>query len=299
MRNLDLAALRSFVTVADAGGVTRAANLLNLTQSAVSMQMKRLETALDVALLDRGARRVTPTAAGEQLLGYARRMLDLNDRAVSRLTDTAFEGTLLLGVPHDIVYPHIPTVLQRFNAEFPRMRVNLISSFTTRLKELFARGEADVILTTEDDGDAGAEPLAELPLMWVGAPGGQASRLRPLRLAFEPACMFRAPVQSALDAAGIPWEIAVESESTRTIEASVSADLAITALMSGTAAPYLEEIRHCGQLPDLPSKRILLYVSRAGQSSPRERLGGLVRAAYATEAARSLGAAPALLSRSA
>ena len=83
IRNLDLTALRSFVAIADAGGVTRAAGFLNLTQSAVSMQIKRLEDMLQVDLLDRAGRKVALTAAGEQLLGYARRMLTLNDEMFS------------------------------------------------------------------------------------------------------------------------------------------------------------------------------------------------------------------------
>ncbi|MEM8633227.1 MAG: LysR family transcriptional regulator, partial [Pseudomonadota bacterium] len=108
MRTLDLTALRALVAVADSGGVTRAANLLNLTQSAVSMQMKRLEQAVGLPLLEKSGRRVVLTSAGDQLLGYARRMLALNDEAITRLTAPAYEGTLTLGVPHDIVFPHIP-----------------------------------------------------------------------------------------------------------------------------------------------------------------------------------------------
>lgn len=102
-RNLDLTALRSFVAVADCGGVTRAAGALNLTQSAVSMQLKRLEESLDTKLLDRSSRQISLTAAGEQLVSYARRMLELNDEVYARLTATEFEGEIVLGVPHDIV----------------------------------------------------------------------------------------------------------------------------------------------------------------------------------------------------
>src|SRR4028118_1391061 len=85
-RNLDLTALRSFVTVADSGGVTRAAGLLNLTQSAVSMQLKRLEESLGLGLLDRSGRGVSITPTGELLVSYARRLLQLNDEALGRLT---------------------------------------------------------------------------------------------------------------------------------------------------------------------------------------------------------------------
>ena len=182
-RNLDLTALRSFVAVADAGGVTRAAGFLNLTQSAVSMQLKRLEEALGLPLLDRSRRQIALTSAGDQLLGYARRMLALNDEALSRLTDPAHEGEVTLGVPHDIVYPSIPRVLQQFHAEFPRMRINLISSKTIILKEMFARGEVAVILTTEDGPGPGGETLGSAPLIWVGAPAGRAWRCQtPRRL---------------------------------------------------------------------------------------------------------------------
>ncbi len=154
-RNLDMTALRSFVAVADSGGVTRAASYLNLTQSAVSMQLKRLEESLDCRLLDRSSRTIALTAQGEQMLSYARRMLDLNDEAYGRLTAQEFEGEIVLGVPHDIVYPSIPQVLQQFHAAFPRMRVTLMSSFTKQLKEDFLRGDCDMILGTEDAVDAG------------------------------------------------------------------------------------------------------------------------------------------------
>lgn len=279
-RNLDMTALRSFVTVADTGGVTRASGFLNLTQSAVSMQLKRLEDGLGLRLLDRSARAVTLTSAGEQLLGYAKRMLDLNDEALARLTGQDFEGELILGVPADIVYPAIPQVLNRFHAEFPRVKVQLISSYTTQLKELFAQGRCDLILTTEDGCDAGGETLAKKPLIWIGAPGGSAWKQRPLRLAYERDCNFRKGVQAALDRAGIAWEMAVESSSSRTIEASVSADLAVHTVIEGTEPPHVERIQHGGALPDLTSTRINLY--RAGQPSPAlsEHLADLVRQSY-------------------
>ena len=279
-RTLDLTALRSFVAVADVGGVTRAAGFLNLTQSAVSMQIKRLEEGLGQALLERDGRGVALTGSGEQLLGYARRMLDLNDEVLSRMTDCAFEGTLTLGVPSDIVYPVIPQVLQRFAMDYPRVRVQLLSSFTRELKEQYARGDADLILTTEDACDPGCETLAIMPLVWVGAPGGSAWKGRPLRLAFENHCIFRQPVQEALDAAGIPWEIAVESRQSRTIEASVSADLALHVALEGSYSSLFERVAHNGALPDLPAKRVNLYLSRARQGELVDQLAALIRQGF-------------------
>ncbi len=174
VRNLDVTVLRSFVAVADAGGVTRAAGFLNLTQSAVSMQIKRLEDMLGCEVLDRSARKISLTQEGEQLLTYARRILNLNDELFGRLTRATHEGEIVLGVPHDIVYPLIPQVMQRFARDFPKMRIILLSSFTRILHDQFSRGECDILLTTEAELDAGGEELAELPLIWIGAPGGRA-----------------------------------------------------------------------------------------------------------------------------
>ena len=285
-RNLDLTALRSFVAVADAGGVTRAAGFLNLTQSAVSMQLKRLEESMDIQLLDRSRRQIELTPTGDQLLSYARRMLALNDEILAKLTDPSHEGEIVLGVPHDIVYPGIPRVLQQFHAEFPRMRLNLISSNTRALKEMFGRGEASVILTTEDDPEPGGETLTAAPLIWVGAPGGRAWRSRPLRLGFERACIFRINAQEALDAANVPWEMAVETESSRSVEACVSADLAVHAVIQGHCPPELVPVDHGGSLPALPLKKVNMYCAEGARSQPEQVLIGLVRQAFQQQSGR-------------
>lgn len=281
LRNLDLTALRSFLAIADAGGVTRAAASLNLTQSAVSMQIKRLEDMLQVQLLDRTTRRVSLTASGEQLLGYARQMLALNDEALARMTHAEFDGTITLGVPHDIVFPVIPAVLRKFAREYPRMRTQLVSSFTTVLLDQFARGECDMILTTEDGLGPGGETVTSLPLIWVGAPGGHAWRKRPLPLAYEHRCSFRQGVQAALDTQGIAWTMAVESDSSRAVEASVLADLAVHTSLAGMELAAMERICHNGALPPLAEKNVNLYVAAAASRRPHLALAGLIRESFA------------------
>jgi len=278
-RNLDLTALRSFVAVAESGGVTRAAGQLHLTQSAVSMQLKRLEESMGQSLLDRSNRTIGLTQQGELLLSYGRRLLALNDEVWNRMTGEVFEGELVFGVPQDIVYPHIPNILRQFSKDYPRVKVHLHSSFTTGLKEQFAAGKADVVLTTEEGTDVGAEMLTELEIVWHGAHGGTAWKQRPLRLAFERECVFRLMCQRALDVEGIDWEMAVRSSSTTTIDASVCADLAIRASLKGTA-PLLEEIDHGGGLPELPKSRINMMVTPGANAAMANRLAGLVRNAY-------------------
>jgi len=261
-RNLDLTALRSFVAVADAGGVTRAAGLLNLTQSAVSMQIKRLEDALGLSLFLRAARRLALTPEGEQLLSYGRRMLALNDEALSRFGSQAYEGEIRLGVPHDVVYPYIPAILKRLAQVYPRMRINLVSSFTVLLKEGFARGDYDVIITTEERPDAKAEVLASRALVWIGAPDGNMWQRRPLRLGFKDTCIFRPVAQAALDVAGISWEMAVDGESEQVVEATVAADLAVSVRMAGAIPGGTAVIEGANVLPVLGETKVCLY--RAG-----------------------------------
>ena len=278
-RTLDLAALRALVAIADSGGVTRAAALLHRTQSAVSMQIKRLEDVLDTPLLDRTGRGVAPTAAGEQLVGYARRMLALNDEAWSRLTHEAFEGEITLGVPHDVVQPAIPQVLRRFAAGFPRMSLHLITANTSELRARHARGAVDVIVTTERAVGRGGEVLDRRTLRWLGAPGGRANRNRPLPIAFERDCIFRPDVTARLSAAGIAWRMVTDTASLRTVEAVVCADLAVHAMLEGSSTGGMVHLGADAGLPVLEDWCIGLYVPPVA-SAPIEAIGALLQEGY-------------------
>jgi DNA-binding transcriptional LysR family regulator len=280
VRNLDLTILRSFVTVVETGGVTQAAGILNLTQSAVSMQLKRLEELLAVEVLQRAGRKLVITPAGEQLLGFAKRMVELNDEVFLRMTDRTHVGAIALGVPTDIVFPHIPNVLKRFNAEFPQVKVQLISSFTAALKDQFRKGEIDIILTTEQGLDAGGETLKEAALRWIGAPQGKAWQQRPLPFASCQSCNFRSVGFAALDQAGIAWTDVVTSESEIAAEASASADLAVLTRLEGHHPPHLELIEPNGQLPDLGTSLVNIY-GQVQKTEFAQRLKEIIRVSFA------------------
>ena len=278
-RNLDLTALRSFATVAEVGGVTRAAGQLHLTQSAVSMQLKRLEESLGVSLIDRSARSVQLTPTGEQLLSYARRMLMLNDEAIARLTGADYEGEIVLGLPHDILYPAIPPVLAAFAQLYPRIRLHLLSHPTKRLREMFARGECDLILTTEETVGEGAETLVRVPLVWAGAENGVAFRTRPLRFAFCRNCIFSPIARAALDREGIEWISVVDAASDRASEAAVMADLAVYVILDDTLPAGISKIAS-NALPALPDQNINLYRSSTVSPDISEALAGVLRQNY-------------------
>ena len=171
-------------------------------------------------------------------------------------------------------------MLRQFSAEYPRVKLQLHSLYTSGLKELFARGEMDLILTTEDRVDPGGESLACEPLVWTGAQGGQAWKGRPLRFGSCGNCVFKRPALDALEAAGIPWELAVNSISPAAVEASVAADLAVSVQMASAVPAHSEAIRHGGVLPELPEHFINMYVGQGARAPIARRLAALLRQAY-------------------
>ena len=259
-RNLDISALRSFVAVADLGGMTRAAGKLNLTQSAVSMQVKRLESVFEVSLVERVGRGVALTSEGQQLLGYCRQILRLNDEAWQRLTHEAFEGQVTFGVPEDLVFPIVPSIMREFAAAFPRASVRLLSSQTRTLKEKLAEGSVDIILTTEPFESGKGECLHKSPLKWFTAAGSDIYINRPIPIAYERKCIFMPLVVSALENADIPWEMPYSADDWRDMTTFVSAGLAVQANMAHIKKPNWEEVPADAGLPSLPDFGVFLYV---------------------------------------
>ena len=205
LRNLDLGTLRSFVTIAETGSMTRAASRLFMTQSAISMQIKRLENSLGLSVFERSAHGMSATTEGEQLLSFANQMLALNDEAMGRLTSADYEGQIRLGAPGDVIYPHIPGILKEFNRDYPRVQIRFSSSQTVTLSSEFEQGLHDIVLTTEKTPGQGGRVISTQSLVWVGAKDGSAWKKRPLPLGFAKHCAFRSGVTKTLDEAGLKW----------------------------------------------------------------------------------------------
>ncbi|WP_085905328.1 LysR family transcriptional regulator [Kiloniella majae] len=286
MRNFDLGTLRSFITVSETGGMTAAANKLHMTQSTISMQIKRLEESVGLPLLDRNSGRgIRPTAEGDQLLGYARSMLDLNDEIWGRLTAPKYEGSICLGVPGDVIRPHIPNVLKQFNRDFPRVQVRLKTAGSIDLATEIEHGQQDLILTTEvydkdkklpDNG----ELLAVQPLLWTGAVNGHAWMARPLPVAMVRGCAFRRSMIDALEQANIPWLDAVDTDSEDSTSVAVAADFAVRPELPTFSDPGIEEIDHRGELPTLPRCSINMYLADGPNKVLAEELAIYIRGAF-------------------
>lgn len=279
MRHLDLAALRSLVAISETGSVTQAAALTFLTQSAVSMQVKRLEQQTGAKLLERVGRGVLLTDDGEKLASYARQILAINDEALARLVKDDVDSELTLGVPFDIVNPHIPIVLREAREQYPRVRVKLVSSLTCSLKERFAEGAIDIAITTEAGIDRRAEELVRADLHWWGARGGHAHRQSPLPVAICNNCAMKPEVTRVLGEAGIPWEIVSDTDTEAAVHAMVSADLAVTPAIGARSIPKCERLP-AGWLPELPRFRINLYVDNARNPLVAQSIADIVRDVY-------------------
>lgn len=269
-RNLDTTLLRSFVAVADSASMTAAANLLNLTQGAVSQQVKRLEEMLGGALFERDRRGLKLTPMGERLFAKAKRLLSLNDEIWSDLTAETVKGRVRIGVPYDLVDTRLAPVLKAFAEAYPQVEISLTCNTSPKLREALASGTVDLAIIEEPIGP-GLNPSAQSGeclgierLVWVGAKGGVAHRKRPLPLSMvSDTCAFRPLVLRALQRAEIEWRTVFENgiEATRAI---VRTDLAVTAWLTSTVPADLIPLGPESDLPDLPNFSINLHLPRSG-----------------------------------
>lgn len=229
--NLDMDALRSFVLGVELGSFSKAADRVGRSASAVSEQMTRLEAQVGKQLLHKQGRGLVPTDAGETMLGYAHRLLELNDEAVSTVRGADLEGWVRLGLPQDFAERWLPEVLGRFARQHPRVRVEVRAERSSDLIERVEAGRLDLALTWGVPEGPHTERLMELPIRWIGpvdrALEWRAGEPMPL-VAFEPPCRFRAAGVAALDAAGIPWRLAFTSPSLTGLWAAVAAGLGLS-----------------------------------------------------------------------
>lgn len=268
--DLDLDLLRGFVTVAERGGFTAAGLALGLTQSAISLKVKRLEDLLGRPVFLRGAKRVALTPEGETLLTYARRMLALNEEAVRRFVSPPIAGRLRLGVADHFVPRHLAPALARLSRTWPELRIEVEVGRSHELRARLGREELDLVLGKRRDGETEGRVIFTEAVVWVAAPGFTAPPGRPLPLAMLPqGCMFRDRALTALARAGIASEVVYTSPSLMGIAAAAQAGFAAS-VMGQTGLP--EGLLEVPGLPPLGTAEMCLFGDAAGQSPVVEPL---------------------------
>jgi DNA-binding transcriptional LysR family regulator len=255
--SIDTELLRTFVAIADQGGFTRAGEVVNRTQSAVSMQMKRLEEdILQRALFQRDGRTVSLTAEGQVLLGYARRILKLHSEVFNTLREPHMVGVVKIGTPDDYVMRFLPGILSRFAQAYPLIQVEVHCESSASLLQ---RRDLDLSIVTRQPGTEIGQTLRQERFVWAEAVGFYPHEATPIPLAmFNTDCFCREWACNALDAAQRDFRVAYTSASLSAIMAVVSAGLAVTAQLESLITPDLRILGEAEGLPQLPSASIVL-----------------------------------------
>jgi DNA-binding transcriptional LysR family regulator len=228
----DLELLRSFVSVVDAGGFTRAGERVHRTQSTVSQQIKRLEDDIGRPLLNRSGKQVVPTEDGERLLSYARRLLSLAEEARDVLTRPTHDGAVRLGIPEDFAAYRLTKLLASFSRSRPGLRLDVRADQSVYLRRDLERGELDLALLKRDAGEKGGIAVWPERLHWVTSkahPVHPKSESVPL-IFFPAGCLYRTRAIHAIERAGRSWHMAYTSSSLSGIQAAVAAGLGLSIL---------------------------------------------------------------------
>lgn len=269
---VDMELYRTFLVIAETSSFSKTSELIGRTPSAVSMQIKKLETMLGVSVFTREGRTVRMTPEGEALLGYARRILMLNEEAVGLFLSPSVEGQVRFGAPSDFGTRFLPSFLARFARTHPGVNVDVNLDGSPRLAEKLKSGELDLALyTASPDSDLAktGEIVFTEPLVWVGLEGGIAYDRDPLPLAVSTAgCPWRRAARLALDDAQKPYRISYTSFHSAGQEAALLADLAIAPFPASVIESPLQVLDERHDLPPIGNYHIILSESpRAGKAT--------------------------------
>lgn len=258
--NLDLDLLRAFLAVAEARSFTRAGARLARSQSAISLQIQRLEQQVGLALFSRDARSVTLTAAGENLLAPARQMLRLNDEIIGNVLGQSIAGDVRFGAPEDFTTTHLPGILGDYARAYPHVSLSVVCDLTLNLMDRMQKGELDLALIKREPlGPNIGVSVWKEPLVWVGAGRDILRTDQPVPLVLAPApCVYRKRATSALDGIGRTWRAAYTSPSLTGQHAALRAGLGVTALPRGMAPENMLELGEADGFPPLADTEIAL-----------------------------------------
>ena len=266
-RDMQLDWLKCFVAAVDTGTLSSAATEVFRSQSAVSMQIKKLEDATGHRLLDRSSRRLQLTPEGQTLLGYARRMLDLQAEAQQALHNQPLTGRVRLGVPDDYAQKYLTPVLRRFALRHSSVEIELNCEQSTALIPRVTQGDLDVALVSRDHARRGILLFHE-PMVWVGSPQFALWRRDPLPIAvYEEASLARRGAMHALAQQGRRYKVVYNSSSLAGQIAAVESGLAVAALTQCSAPAYLQQLGIEHGLGPLAPMEVAVYRSRASRGN--------------------------------
>ncbi|KKC33151.1 LysR family transcriptional regulator [Devosia psychrophila] len=256
---LDLDQLQSFCAIADCGSFTEAARRVNKTQSAVSMQIKRLEERLGQTLLMRDGRGVTLTMHGNAVYERARKMLRTNAEILDHFSEGDLAGSIRFGVPDDYAVRLLPVILSSFQRTHPKIAVDVSCMASEHLLEGMRAGRYDLIVFTQGTEQNYGELFRTEKMFWVASHGGRALASEPIAIACGPQyCIWRKDAMDALDRSGKEYRVAYTSSNATAISSAVLSDLAVGFLPESAMQPGMRVVNDEFGLPRLADAQIAL-----------------------------------------
>jgi DNA-binding transcriptional LysR family regulator len=274
---LDIDQLHTFIAIAETGSFTRAADIVFKTQSAVSMQMKRLEERIGKPIFERDGRSSRLTEDGERLLDYARRIVKLNMDAVGAFSDTELTGRVRLGVPDDYADRYLPEIMARFSQANPRVEVTIMCEPTPMLIDRIQANDLDLAIITHVEHKGPAEFVRHERLLWVTSSRHSVQNETPLPLALGRAsCCWRQVAQERLEAQNRAYRVLYSSWNSTAVGAMVLAGLAVSVLPESALRPGMRVLGPTDGFPPLPSCKIGLLRNWREPNSLSDALANLI-----------------------
>ncbi|MFL6804671.1 MAG: LysR substrate-binding domain-containing protein [Xanthobacteraceae bacterium] len=254
---IDIDQLRTFIAIAESGSFTRAAEVVHKTQSAVSMQMKRLEERLGRSIFARDGRGSKLTDDGERLLDYARRIVKLNVEVLTAFSDIELSGRVRLGVPDDYADRYLPEIMARFSRVYPAVELTVICEPTIELFQRIEANELDLAIVTDCESNRASESFRRERLLWVTSNRHSTHLEERLPLALgRPTCGWRRAAIECLESIARPYRVLYTSANAGAVAAAVLSGLAVSVFPESGLRTGMRVLSPADGFPELPSCRV-------------------------------------------
>jgi DNA-binding transcriptional LysR family regulator len=248
--NLEIDLLRSFAAVADTGSFTAAGELVARSQSAISVQIKRLEESLGQRVFERTSRSLALTPPGEVLLGYARRILELNDESVRRIAEPPVSGVIRLGITEYFVPTELPRILGRFAAAYPGVEIEARMGLSRELRAQLGKGGLDAAIVRLPPSER-ARAIWSEPQVWVAQEGSEPEAGAPVPLALLPApCVLREFAVESMKRLRRPSKVTFTGSSLSSVQIAVTAGLGLSIFPRSSLLPGMRVLSRSREYPD-------------------------------------------------
>jgi len=273
--------LRTFLTVAETGNFTRAADTAGRTQSAISVQMRKLEETIGDALFERGSRGVALTPKGRQLLSYARRVVSLLDETAAALSTPQLRGLVRIGIPEEYGHSVLPKLLGSFDLQHPDVEVTVRYGNSRANTAAMARGELDLAVVFEHAGNTHHEVLMSDPTVWATSSLHETHRRPPLPVGmYASESWFRSTALAGVEQGNVPYRIAYVSDNPTGLGAAVTSGLAIAPLSRSCIPEGCRELTVADGYPAIDQSNVVMVIGSRGHDRVVQGMADAIRGAF-------------------